>query len=407
MFKNKQIGIFITGGIASYKIAELVRLFIKEGALVRVAMTQSAKAFITPLTLQVLSKHEVLIDTFDETHPEIVQHIHMADWCDYAVLAPATANIIGKLANGIADDIVSTVMCALHCPTIIVPAMNENMYWNKATQRNLAQLKQDDYIIMEPEIGFLAEGYTGKGRMPQPQTILNFAKSLWCNNEPPKLLQGKTVMITAGGTKERIDPVRYISNDSSGKMGYAIAEAAAKLGATVHLISTVPNLDVPEGAVVYYVESANEMYEEVMRLYHSVDVVVMSAAVSDYYVEKPYTQKRKKQSDETKWTLVLKENPDILKTLGQQKTHQLLIGFAAETENLETYAKTKLQKKGADWIVANDVSKKDIGFNSSHNQVTLFSKENHQIALPLTTKIELAYLIWQTILENSASFSNE
>lgn len=400
MLKDKRIGLFITGGIASYKMAELTRQLIKKGAHVRVAMTKGACEFITPLTMQTLTKAPVLIDTFDEKEAEIVQHVHLADWCEYAIIAPATANILAKMVHGIADEIVSTTLMALHCPRLIVPAMNSNMYLNPATQRNIKQLEQDGYEVMIPETGFLAEGYSGIGRLPELEIIVSQLERIVARYEKPQILKDKHIIISAGGTRERIDPVRYISNDSTGKMGYAMAQAAVDLGAKVTLVSTV-NLIPPLGVKVKKVSSAIELYEVMTDLFEQQDIAVMTAAVSDYRVVNQEMQKIKKQANSSGLTLELIENPDILATLGSfKKSHQLVVGFAAETEKIEEYAKAKLIKKNADWIVANDVSRMDAGFNVDTNQVTLFGKKGQVIELPLQSKKEIAFSIWEEIMRN-------
>lgn len=397
MLENKKIGLFITGGIASYKMAEFTRQLIRKGAQVRVVMSQSAQEFITPLTLQILTKHHVLVDIFDEHDPTSVQHIELADWCDLAIVAPATANILAKMANGLADDIVSSVLLAVHCPRLIVPAMNTNMYHNPATQRNLTQLAADGYTVMEPDTGFLAEGYVGKGRLPELERILEKAEMALAQTELPQVLAGKKVLVTAGGTIERIDPVRYISNDSSGKMGYAMARAATWLGAQVQLVSTNKNLTLPLGVGVTYVESAKDMQTAVEAAFEGLDFVVKAAAVSDYRVANSHQEKMKKSDTGDERTIELVENPDILAGLGARKTHQTLIGFAAETQNLLEYASAKLEKKNADWIIANDVSQAGAGFNVDTNRVTILGKHNEKRALEQLSKLETALEVWKTI----------
>ena len=400
MWNGKNVTVFVTGGIAAFKAATLVRLFIKEEAKVSVAMTKSACEFITPLTFQVLTKNKVYLDTFDEDEANKVQHIHLADQTDVAIVVPATANTIAKMANGIADNFVTSTLLATTAPIYVVPAMNEHMWENPATVRNVKQLVEDGKSVIEPATGFLAEGYTGKGRLPEPEEIfeqITFLESKRVSKSP---LKGKSVLITAGGTKERIDPVRYISNDSSGKMGYALARAAAVLGAEVQLISTTKQLKVPYGVQVTYVESALEMHDVVTHLFPKTDIAVMVAAVSDYYVANRSNQKIKKQQNELGLTLELLENPDILKKLGHSKREeQIVIGFAAETTNVLEYAKAKLEKKKADVIIANDVSNSRIGFNSDHHQVTLLTKDGHIVNLPENSKEELALNIWESLIE--------
>ena len=400
MWKNKKVTVFITGGIAAFKAATLVRMFVKEGAKVSVAMTKSACEFITPLTFQVLTKNKVYLDTFDEDEANKVQHIHLVDQTDVAIVVPATANTIAKMANGIADNFVTSTLLATTTPIYVVPAMNEHMWENPATVRNVKQLVEDGKSVIEPATGFLAEGYDGKGRLPEPEEIFEQVTFFESRREYKSPLEGKTILITAGGTKERIDPVRYISNDSSGKMGYALARAAAVLGAEVQLISTTKQLKVPYGVQVTYVESALEMHDVVTHLFPKTDIAVMVAAVSDYYVANRSNQKIKKQQNELGLTLELLENPDILKKLGHSKREeQIVIGFAAETTNVLEYAKAKLEKKKADVIIANDVSNSRIGFNSDHHQVTLLTKDGHIVNLPENSKEELALNIWESLLE--------
>ena len=400
MLNQKKVAVYVTGGIAAYKALLFVRLLIKEGAQVKVAMTQSACQFVSPLTFQVLTKEKVMVETFDENDPSVVQHIHFADWTELAIVIPATANTIAKIAHGIADNFVTSALLATTAPKVIVPAMNEHMWENPTTLRNCAQLQKDGVIMIEPSEGFLAEGYLGKGRLPEPEEVLQQIKELNLFEEEDKSLFGKKVLITAGGTKERIDPVRYISNDSSGKMGYALARAAAVLGAEVQLISTTKQLKVPYGVQVTYVESALEMHDVVTHLFPKTDIAVMVAAVSDYYVANRSNQKIKKQQNELGLTLELLENPDILKKLGHSKREeQIVIGFAAETTNVLEYAKAKLEKKKADVIIANDVSNSRIGFNSDSHQVTLLTKDGHIVNLPENSKEELALNIWESLLE--------
>ena len=398
MLENVQIGVFVMGGIAAYKVPELVRQLIKKGAQVQAAMTQSAQEFVTPLTLQVLTKRPVLTHTFDEREPSQVQHVAMADWCDLALVVPATANGLAKMVHGLADDVVTTTLLAVTAPILVVPAMNVHMYENPATQRNLAQLRADGLTIMEPDTGFLAEGYEGKGRLPELHRIVAQVERLYARTHLPQSLAGKQVIVSAGGTRERIDPVRYISNDSSGKMGYAMAQAADWLGATVTLVSTTQSLLPPEGVQVQQVASAQELAQAMTAHYDQMDYVVMAAAVSDYRVKHPHNQKIKKVAGQTDWQLDLVANPDILAQLGQTKRQQVLIGFAAETQNLLEHARAKLSKKGADWLIANDVSNPAIGFNSDKNQVYVLGAQGQEVLLPQQSKTSLALAAWQVIL---------
>ena len=401
MLNQKKVAVYVTGGIAAYKALLFVRLLIKEGAQVKVAMTQSACQFVSPLTFQVLTKEKVMVDTFDENDPSVVQHIHFADWTELAIVIPATANTIAKIAHGIADNFVTSAFLATTAPKVIVPAMNEHMWENPATLRNCAQLQKDGVIMIEPSEGFLAEGYSGKGRLPEPEEVLQQIKELNLFEEEEKSLLGKKVLITAGGTKERIDPVRYISNDSSGKMGYALAEDAVKKGAEVILISATTVLPVPNGVKMEYVESTREMQEKVFEYFSETDIAIMVAAVSDYRVKEPATQKMKKTDGEDEITLTLVKNPDILKQLGSlKKEGQTVIGFAAETHQVIEFAKQKLVKKNADFIIANDVSDQTIGFGSDMHQVTILSKNGNEILLPKVSKNVLAKEIWNHLVPN-------
>ena len=401
MLNQKKVAVYVTGGIAAYKALLFVRLLIKEGAQVKVAMTQSACQFVSPLTFQVLTKEKVMVDTFDENDPSVVQHIHFADWTELAIVIPATANTIAKITHGIADNFVTSAFLATTAPKVIVPAMNEHMWENPATLRNCAQLQKDGVIMIEPSEGFLAEGYSGKGRLPEPEEVLQQIKELNLFEEEEKSLLGKKVLITAGGTKERIDPVRYISNDSSGKMGYALAEDAVKKGAEVILISATTVLPVPNGVKMEYVESTREMQEKVFEYFSETDIAIMVAAVSDYRVKEPATQKMKKTDGEDEITLTLVKNPDILKQLGSlKKEGQTVIGFAAETHQVIEFAKQKLVKKNADFIIANNVSDQTIGFGSDMHQVTILSKNGNEILLPKVSKNVLAKEIWNHLVPN-------
>lgn len=400
MLNQVNIGLFITGGIASYKMGELARQLIKKGANVRVVMSESAQKFITPLTLQTLTKHSVLTDTFDEHDPTSIQHINIADWLDLALVAPATANIIGKMANGISDDAVSSTLMAVNNLRVIVPAMNTKMFDNPATQANISRLESFGYVVMEPVEGFLAEGYSGKGRMPSVEDIVEMVEYQYMRHNSPQWLEGQKVVVTAGGTVERIDPVRYISNDSSGQMGYAMARAASFYGADVTLISTRRDLKVPHNIAAVYVDSAVEMQQELNKYFLDTNYVVMAAAVSDYRVLNRADQKIKKEAgNDNSLQLDLAENPDILATLGKEKKNQVLIGFAAETENLSEYASGKLRKKNANWIIANDVSNKGIGFNSTHNEVLVIGADGTYEEISVRSKLNVSLKIWRIILD--------
>lgn len=397
MLKGKKIAVYITGGIAAYKAADLVRRLIKQGAEVRVAMTKAATEFITPYTLQILSKNEVFTNVFEDKDPAEVSHIHLADWSELAVVAPATANFMAKMAHGIADDFVTTTLLATTAPVFIVPAMNTHMLENPATVRNWERLEQDGHFVMEPDTGFLAEGYEGRGRFPEPEAIVEAIQEYLIRQQTDLPLSGKKVVVTAGGTKERIDPVRYITNDSSGKMGYQLAMAARDKGAKVVLISASTQLKHPFGMEVVAVESAQQMSDAVFKEFESADIVIMAAAVSDYTPETQATQKIKKK--ENQMVISLAKTQDILATMGQQKSHQFLVGFAAETHDVAEYAMGKLEKKNADMIVANDVSKPHAGFNKETNEVTLFSKDTPPIELSVRSKRDIADSIIQEVIQ--------
>ncbi|TYC50050.1 bifunctional phosphopantothenoylcysteine decarboxylase/phosphopantothenate--cysteine ligase CoaBC [Weissella muntiaci] len=398
MFNNKKIVLIVSGGIAAYKAAVFARLLMKSGSQVRVVLTNSAREFVTEKTFAGLTHEEVLTDLF-ANNSEVIPHIALADWADYIFVVPATANIIAKIAQGLADDAASTVIVARHTPLIIAPAMNVNMFENPAVQRNLATLKADGVIIVEPTEGALAEGYVGKGRMPEPEEIL--ARAEIALYQQDGRLKGKRVMISAGGTVEEIDPVRYISNRSSGKMGYAFAQAAAEAGAQVTLITTSLR-SVPAGVNVIQVASAREMQTALTERFEVTDIVVMAAAVSDYRLAEPASQKMKKQPNQEHLVLDLVENPDILADLGAQKTHQYLIGFAAETEDLIEHAHEKLIKKNVDLLLANDVSKPNVGFGHDTNQVTVLSPNAEPIVLPLQDKLALAREILNQVADQIA-----
>jgi phosphopantothenoylcysteine decarboxylase/phosphopantothenate--cysteine ligase len=393
MLDNKKILVCVTGGIAVYKSAALTSKLVQAGAQVKVIMSESATKFVMPLTFQALSKNDVYIDTFDEKIPGKIAHIELADWADVILVAPATANIIGKLANGIADDMISTTLLAATAPVMIAPAMNVHMYHHKAVQRNMAQLREDGYLFMEPSEGYLACGYVGKGRLEEPETIVANLEDFFA--EEKKSLSGRKVLITAGPTRERIDPVRYISNFSSGKMGYALAEVARSMGAEVTLVSGPVSLDAPAGVKVIKVESASEMYEAVMDVMDEQHIIIGTAAVADYKPAVYENQKVKKQAGDS--TLELTRTKDILREVGKRKTNQILIGFAAETNNLDEYAKKKLVKKNADMIVANNVTHEGAGFGTDTNIVTLYKKDGSFRELPLLSKAEVAKEILKEI----------
>ena len=395
MLTAKKIVVCVTGGIAVYKAVALVSKLTQAGANVKVIMTQSAMQFVQPLSFKALSRNEVYFDTFDEKDSSVIAHIDLADWADLIIVAPATANVIGKLANGIADDMVTTTLLATTKKVWIAPAMNVHMYENAAVIRNIDQLSKDGYSFIEPSEGFLACGYIGKGRLEEPEKIVHLVKGYFAPKDLP--LQGKKVVVTAGPTRERIDPVRFLTNFSSGKMGYAMAEAAAKLGAQTTLISGPVGIDPPSGVQVVQVESAQDMFEAVIEHFDSASMVIKTAAVADYRPIEIHSQKMKKQSGES--TIVLERTTDILAELGNRKTSQLLIGFAAETNDVVHYAKGKLVKKNADYIIANDVTEVGSGFGTDTNAVTLVGKNNIEMHFPHMNKKELALQLLQTIIQ--------
>ncbi|WP_110112885.1 bifunctional phosphopantothenoylcysteine decarboxylase/phosphopantothenate--cysteine ligase CoaBC [Bacillus sp. CGMCC 1.16541] len=387
--KGKRILLCVSGGIAVYKAAALTSKLVQAGAEVKVMMTPSACEFVTPLTFQALSRNPVYTDTFDEKNPEVIAHIDLADWPDLILVAPATANIIGKLANGLADEMISTTLLAATAPVWIAPAMNVHMYDHPAVKKNMSTLASFGYQFLEPGEGYLACGYVGKGRLEEPETIVSvLTRYFTSQQEDKKSLQGVKVLITAGPTKERIDPVRFITNRSTGKMGYAIAREAAKQGANVTLVTGPTNIPYPAGVEVVKVDSAQEMYEEVIERYHTMDVVIKSAAVADYRPKHVHEQKMKKKPGEA--IIELERTQDILKTLGERKEHQLLIGFAAETEKVDEYAQQKLQKKNLDMIVANNVTEEGAGFGVDTNVVTFYKRTGEKKQFPLLTKHEVA-----------------
>ncbi|WP_423409988.1 bifunctional phosphopantothenoylcysteine decarboxylase/phosphopantothenate--cysteine ligase CoaBC [Heyndrickxia sp. MSNUG] len=386
MMNGKKILLCVTGGIAVYKGAALTSKLTQGGAEVKVILSESAAKFVTPLTFQALSRSEVYTDTFDEKHPEKIAHIHLADWADLIIVAPATANIIGKLANGIADDMISTTLLAATAPIWIAPAMNVHMYNHPAVRKNMETLRSFGCDFIEPAEGYLACGYTGKGRLEEPETIVDLAIKFF--NRENAELTGKTVLITAGPTREKIDPVRFLTNHSTGKMGYAIASEAEKMGARVILVSGPVHLEAPKGVELVSVESAEEMYLAAMDHFEQADVIIGTAAVADYRPKYVYEEKMKKKEGEE--FLELERTKDILFELGKRKTTQVIVGFAAETTNVEEHAKGKLVKKNAEIIVANDVKKAGAGFGTDTNIVTIYKKDGSNVNLPLMAKTEVA-----------------
>lgn len=391
MLSGKNILIGITGGIAAYKICELIRMFKRANANVRVICTPNALNFVTKLTLQNLSQNDVGIEEFElkEFKPE---HISYADEADIMVIAPATANTISKLANGICDNLLTSIACAFRKQIIIAPAMNCGMWENKFVQENIQKLQNAGRIILEPESGYLACGYEGKGRLCKLETIFDKTVEVL---KTEKNLSGKKIVITCGGTIEEIDSVRYISNYSSGKMGIALADAAYAQGADVILISTV---NVVKPYRVEKVKSANEMQIAIKREQNSADCIIMAAAVADYRAKNIANHKLKK-TKEDEITIELVKNPDILKGLCEKRTSnsQIIVGFCAESEDLIKNAKEKILNKGCDYLIANDISRKDIGFSSDFNEVTILDRNGGIKQLPRAAKTEIAKEILKEI----------
>ena len=392
MLVGKNILLGVTGGIAAYKAVEIVSRLRKAGAAVHVIMTEGATKFVAPLTFREISGNPVVHTMWDEPKTWNVEHIALAQWADCFVIAPATANMIGKIANGIADDMLSTVVMAATSPVMIAPAMNTNMYHNPITQQNISKLRHLGYHMIEPAAGMLACGIEGVGRLPEPVAVVEAIQSIFSAQAD---LKGKKVLITAGGTREPIDPVRYIGNRSSGKMGYDLAEAAVKRGAEVVLVSGPVSLTPPAGVQFISVETAQEMRAAVLAEFADSDIVIKAAAVADYRVSCQSSQKIKKTNEPL--LLVLEKNPDILAELGRIKTQQILVGFAAETENLIAHAAEKLQRKNADLIVANDVTQRGAGFNADTNIVKLLYKNGKVEELPQMAKKKLADVIFDKI----------
>tara|TARA_B110000285_G_scaffold102509_1_gene116660 strand:- start:2106 stop:3365 length:1260 start_codon:yes stop_codon:yes gene_type:complete len=363
---NKRILLGVTGGIAAYKSADLVRRLQDDGADVRVVMTESAQEFITPLTLQALSNHPVHLDLLDTETESVMGHIELARWADVVLIAPATADFMARLTGGHGDDLLTTICLAAECGVMVAPAMNQAMWAKQSTQQNTLLLKQRGIALLEPDVGLQACGETGAGRLMDVADIVTAVASLFKSTS----LAGLHVVVTAGPTQEAIDPVRFISNHSSGKQGYALALAAIEAGARVTLISGPTNVAAPDRATVVNVRSADEMLEAVMSAVSDADIFIGVAAVADFRPASVETQKIKKSGGSV-MTLSLVQNPDILKTVANLESRPFTVGFAAETENLMEYARTKLTAKNLDMIIANNVADTSIGFNSDHNETTV------------------------------------
>lgn len=391
---GKEVVLGVTGGIAAYKSAEVVSRLRKLGARVHVIMTKNATEFVAPLTFETLSANPVVTDTFARPATWEVEHIALAKLADVFVIAPATANILAKMACGIADDMLSTTVLATKAPVLVAPAMNTGMWTAKATRRNVETLRDRGVHFVGPDAGFLACGDTGAGRMSEPAEIVEAVAAILC----PKMdMEGLRVLVTAGGTRERLDPVRYLSNDSSGKMGFAIAQAAKARGAEVTLVCGHTTAPRPSNITTVEVESTQDLYNAVTERAAEQDVIIQAAAPADYRFANPCDQKMKKQAGQS-LTLELVENPDIAAAVGRMKRPgQTLVGFAAETENLLDNARRKLEKKNLDMIVANDVSKPGAGFNVDTNIATLMTRDGLK-ERPLQSKAALAEDILDEIM---------
>lgn len=403
-FKDRTIILGVTGGIAIHKSINVASQLVKSGASVHVVMTESATRLVQPLQFQVISRNPVLLDLFDTGTDWKPPHIDLADRADLLMIAPATANIIGKLANGIADDALSTVAVSVHCPVLLAPAMNGHMYHNPIVQRNINTLKTHGFHFIEPASGDLACGYEGVGRLNTVETILEGVSGILASTVKSETaltaagedLQDTRVLVTAGGTREYIDPVRFITNRSSGKMGYAIAEAASQRGAEVRLISGAATISPPVGIKTQHVETTLEMYDEVLQAFDETDIVIMAAAPADYRPSE-FTPHKIKKTD-APLTLPLERNPDIAQAIGEQKTHQTLVCFAAETDDLLENAKKKMIRKNCDLIIANDILAEGAGFQSDTNIVTLLDRHDTCEQLPRASKRDIADAILTKII---------
>ncbi|HKL12696.1 MAG TPA: bifunctional phosphopantothenoylcysteine decarboxylase/phosphopantothenate--cysteine ligase CoaBC [Halanaerobiales bacterium] len=391
--EKKTILLGISGGIAAYKMAHVASSLTKMGHEVHVVMTESSQKFISPVTFRAITGMPVETDLFTEPNKNEVKHIALADKSDLVMVAPATANIIGKIANGIADDLLSTIITAVTSPVIIAPAMNVNMYNNKIIQDNLNYLNEMGYEVISPSEGMLACGYTGKGRLPEPDVLLEYILRKLTNKD----LTDKKVLITAGPTREAIDPVRYITNHSSGKMGYALAKRAAYRGAQVKLIAGPTNLKPPLGVGFESISSAKELYNSVITNFPNYDMIIMAAAVADFTPQNISEDKIKK-SNEDYFILELKKTKDILQQVSQaKKDKQTIVGFAAESRNLIENAKKKMNKKDMDMIVANDIKNKDI-FGSDESEVIILTKDE-KIDVSRSSKEDIADKIYDILIK--------
>ena len=393
----KNILLAVTGGIAAYKAIDLTSKLTQSGYQVRVMLTEHAKQFVTPLAFQAISRNHVYIDTFDEKDVSEIQHITLADWADAVIVAPATANTISKLANGLADNMVTSTLLATTAPVFIAPAMNVHMLEHPSTVENMSRLRNYGYKFIAPGEGYLACGYVARGRMEEPITILTIIDDYFKEQAQPQTfaLKGKNVLVTAGPTVEKVDAVRYFTNRSSGKMGYALAEAARDLGANVTLVSGETNLTQPVGVEFVQVTSAEDMFQAVKSRMNDMDMIIKAAAVADYTPVETSEHKMKKKDGDLQ--LTFKRTTDILKYLGEHKDKQYLVGFAAETDNVEEYAMDKLKKKNADVIVANHVANEAIGFRSSDNEVDMYFANGDKVPIAKASKQQVAIKILNEI----------
>ncbi|RMG64640.1 MAG: bifunctional phosphopantothenoylcysteine decarboxylase/phosphopantothenate--cysteine ligase CoaBC [Calditrichaeota bacterium] len=404
MFQDARVLVGVTGGIAAYKSCELIRFLVDAGSEVRVMMTESAGRFITPLTLETLSRNPVFSELFPDSEFSGTHHINLADWAQAVIVAPATANFIGKLVNGIADDFVTTTALALSCPLVVAPAMNSNMWQHFSVQRNVAQLKENDVLICEPEEGFLAEGYHGIGRLARLEYLLQY---LYRALHPePNSLAGKTVLITAGRTEEPLDPARILTNRSTGKMGFALAVEAFARGARVVLVHGPTHVIPPRVDRLVGVQTAQQMLEAVEKHFDQADVFLSAAAVADFRPASSRPDKIKKENSEMSLQLV--SNPDILATMGERKKpRQRLVGFAVETRQGVQNARKKLEVKNLDLVVLNNPGEPGAGFAVDTNRVTLLGKAGERVELPLLSKLDVARAVFEVLLKGSTDLANE
>lgn len=387
MLQGKTVVLGVTGSIAAYKIANLASALVKLHADVHVLMTENATNFINPITFETLTHNKCIVDTFDRNFQYNVEHVSLADKADVMLVAPASANIIAKMAHGIADDMLSTTYLAMRCPVIVAPAMNVNMYNNPIVQDNIQTLKHYGKIVIEPAEGYLACGYTGKGKMPEPEDLLEYIiKEVAYEKD----LKGKKILVTAGPTREKIDPVRFISNHSTGKMGYAIAKQAMLRGAEVTLVSGPVNIKKPNFVNIIDVVSAEDMFQAVKANYENQDIIIKTAAVADYTPANYVDEKIKKKDNDSDLSIELQRTTDILNWLGHHKREgQIICGFSMETQNMLENSKKKLEKKNADMIAANSLKDTGSGFGTDTNHLVLI-KRDEIIDLPLMTKVEAA-----------------